>query len=154
MENKDKLIIRDIESYTQIKRSIRNVVSYIKCLFDLNDMSEFFNWEHIKVINQTGEVNICFPNGKMCIIKCKMTKLSMLYRSLLDYGVDIDSFDNVKDSIKDLDKFIEKYETGWGTQCALYHFSGESVGFFINDYVNTTTLQSEDICWELQEDLR
>lgn len=73
--------------------------------------------------------------------------------SLLDYGVDIDSFDHTKDSIKNLDKFIERYETIWGPHCALYHYSGESAGFFLNDYVNETTLQPEDICWELQENV-
>lgn len=153
MKNKIDIIINDLYCYTQKERSIRRVVEFAKCIFTLNEMSDFFNWHFVRVINHTGEVHITYPDGRSQTIKCKRTKLSMLYETLASHSVDIDSFDHTKDSIKNLDKFIEKYETDWSTQCALYHFSGESAGFFLNDYVNETTLQPEDICWELQENV-
>lgn len=151
--DKFETIINGLNEYNKTPKSLRRFVDYARTLFNIFGLPEHFTWKNIKVINETGTVNIRENDGTTYIFKCKPTKLKRIYDTLLKIGVDIDSFDNLKDSIKDLDKFIGKYETAWGTKCALYHFSGESAGFFLNDYVNTTTLQSEDICWELQENV-
>lgn len=149
--DKFETIINGLNEYNKTPKSLRRFVDYARTLFNVFGLPEHSTWENIKVINETGTVNIRENDEMTYIFKCKPTKLKRIYDTLLKIGVDIDSFDNIKDSILSLEKFFVNYDN---PENALYHWAGESAGFFLNDYVNTTTLQSEDICWELQEDLR
>lgn len=151
-KNKIASIQNALEEYTRTPKRLRRVLDYAKTLFEEFDIPEWFSFEHIKVFNATSTVNITYPDGTSNIIKCKKTKLEYIYEILAEIGVDIDSFDHNKDSIKDLTKFFYKYDNS-DVNSALYHWAGESAGFFLNDYVNETTIQSEDICWELQENV-